>query len=124
MSEHKKPTILVIDDDEDYLDILKLGLSNEFKILTIGNFHQLEQELQGLSPALILLDKNLGLSAPENIVSTIRSVDTLREVPIIMMSGIDQGKNEPSAEGIEGFMVKPSSFQEVRDRLRETLDRQ
>ena len=124
MSKNIKPSILVIDDDEDYLDILKLGLSNEFKILTIGNFHQLEQELQGLSPALILLDKNLGLSAPENIVSTIRSVDTLREVPIIMMSGIDQGKNEPSAEGIEGFMVKPSSFQEVRDRLRETLDRQ
>ena len=124
MSQHRKPSILIIDDDEDYLDILKMGLSNEFKIQTIGNLQQLEIELRGLLPDLILLDKNLGNINPDEVIVTIRSFDSLKEVPILLMSGSDPGKRESSAPELEGFMVKPASFQEVRDRLWATLSRQ
>lgn len=124
MSKNTKPSILVIDDDEDYLDILKMGLSNEFKIHTIGNFQQLEKELRGLCPDLILLDKNLGNINPDEVIVTIRSLDSLKEVPILLMSGSNPGRRESSAPELEGFMVKPASFQEVRDRLWATLSRQ
>lgn len=124
MSKNRKPTILAIDDDEDYLDILKMGLSNEFEILTIGNLQQLEKELQGICPALILLDKNLGNIKPDEVVVTIRSFEALKEVPILLMSGSDPGRRESSSTELDGFMIKPASFQEVRDRLWATLNRQ
>jgi len=124
MLENTKPSILVIDDDEDYLDILKMGLSNEFKIHTVKNLQQLELELGGLSIDLILLDKNLGNISPDDVVVTIRSFNSLKEVPILLMSGSDPGKRASSAPELEGFMVKPASFQEVRDRLWATLNRQ
>ena len=124
MSKNIKPSILVIDDDEDYLDILKMGLSNEFKIQTIRDLQQLEQELGGLCPDLILLDKNLGNIDSDDIIVTIRSFDCLKEVPILLMSGSDPGRKASSAPELEGFMVKPASFQEVRDRLWTTLNRQ
>lgn len=124
MSKNIKPSILVIDDDEDYLDILKMGLSNEFNIQTIRDLQQLEQELGGLCPDLILLDKNLGNIDSDGVIVTIRSFDCLKEVPILLMSGSDPGRKASSAPELEGFMVKPASFQEVRDRLWTTLNRQ
>lgn len=123
MSENKKHTVLIIDDDEDYLDILKMGLSNEFDILTIGNFQKLEKELQGMRPSLILLDKNLGDTKPEDVIVAIRGFDVMKDVPILLMSGSDPGRRESSADELDGFMIKPASFQEVRDRLRATLNR-
>ena len=124
MSKNKKPAILIIDDDEDYLDILKMGLSNEFEIQTIGNLQQLELELRGMFPDLILLDKNLGNIKPDQVIVTIRSFDSLKVVPILLMSGSDPGRRASSAPELEGFMIKPASFQEVRDRLWATLSRQ
>lgn len=123
MSKNKKPTVVIIDDDEDYLDILKMGLSNEFEIHTIGNMQRIECELKGLCPALILLDNNLGRIKPEDVIVTIRSFDDLKQVPIILMSGTDPGKRESSAPELDGFMLKPDSFQEVRNRLWATLSR-
>lgn len=123
MSKNKKPTVLIIDDDEDYLDILKMGLSSEFEILTIGNFQRLETELQGMRPSLILLDKNLGNTKSEDVVVTIREYAPMKDVPILLMSGSDPGRRESSGDELDGFMVKPASFQEVRDRLWATLNR-
>ena len=121
MSTQKKPTVLVIDDDEDYLDILKLGLGDEFDMRTIVDFDRLEVELNGIYPSLILVDKNLGEIDAEKVIDTIRGFDTLREIPVILMSGSGLGSQESLVTKFEGFMMKPSSFQEVRERLRATL---
>lgn len=122
MSNQKRPTVLVIDDDEDYLEILKLGLGNEFDVLTIANFDQLEADLQGIYPSLILVDKNLGHINPEEVIDTIRRFDSMKGVPVLLMSGSDMGSQESLVHKFEGFMMKPSSFQEVRERLRATLN--
>lgn len=124
MSESKKPTVLIIDDDEDYLEILKMGLSNEFEVLTIGSFQRLETILEGMRPSLILLDKNLGDTTPEDVMNTLRSLEFMKKIPILLMSGSDSGRKEYADHELEGFMVKPASFQEVRDRIREVLNRQ
>lgn len=123
MLKKKRPAVLVIDDDEDYLEILKLGLSDEFEIVTVDRIERLEKESKGMIPSLILLDKNLGSTSSEEVIGIIRKLEPLKNVPILLMSGSDAGRRESSAYHLEGFMVKPASFQEVRDRLRATLSR-
>lgn len=123
MSDTDKPIVLIIDDDKDYLEILKLGLSNEFEILTIGNFQGLEKTLEGMRPSIVLLDKNLGETQPKDVIDTIRGLEPMKDIPILLMSGSDPGRKDSSADGLDGFMIKPASFQEVRDRLRSTLSR-
>lgn len=123
MPYNEKPIVLIIDDDKDYLEILRLGLSNEFEILTIGNFQGLEKTLEGMRPSIILLDKNLGETQPKDVIATIRKFEPMRDIPILLMSGSDPGRRDSSDEELEGFMIKPTSFQEVRDRLRNTLNR-
>lgn len=115
---------MIIDDDEDYLEILKIGLNSEFEILTIGSLQQIETELQGLRPALILLDKHLGAIKTEDVIEAIRSREALKTIPILLMSGSDTGRRASVNHELEGFMVKPASIQEVRDRLHATLNRQ
>jgi DNA-binding response OmpR family regulator len=123
MPYNEKPIVLIIDDDKDYLEILRLGLSNEFEILTIGNFQGLEKTLEGMRPSIILLDKNLGETQPKDVIATIRKFEPMRDIPILLMSGSDPGRRDSSDDELEGFMIKPTSFQEVRDRLRSTLNR-
>jgi len=122
MGENKKPTVLIIDDDEDYLDILKLGLNNEFNILTIKDFQSLQNELHGMRPSLILLDKHLGDTKSEDIIQFIRSLAFFKDIPIYMVSGSEAGKNVASELDLDGFMLKPASFNEIRDMLRITLN--
>ena len=122
MEEITKPTVLIIDDDEDYLEILKLGLNNEFNILTIGDFQSLKNELHGMRPSLILLDMHLADTKSEDIIRFIRSLGFLKDIPIYMVSGSDAGKNLASGLDLDGFMLKPASFHEIRDMLRITLN--
>ncbi len=123
MAEKTKPTILIIDDDEDYLEILRLGLSNEFNILTIGSFHTLKKEIHEMRPSLILLDKHLGDTEAEDVIQYLRNLDFLKSVPIYLFSGSDTGSKMASSYGLDGFMVKPATFHEIRDMLRLRLNR-
>lgn len=118
----KKHSVLVIDDDQDYLEIVRLGLGGEFDILTIGDFQSLKAEIHGMKPSIIMLDKGLGEAKPEDVINYIQSLPSLKDIPVYLVSGIDTGKDLALEFDLEGFMVKPHSFQEMRDRLRSILD--
>lgn len=122
MGEITKPTVLIIDDDEDYLEILKLGLNNEFNILTIRDFQSLKNELHGMRPSLILLDMHLADTKSEDIIQLIRNIGFLKSIPIYMVSGSDAGRSAATELDLDGFMLKPASFHEIRDMLRVTLN--
>ena len=115
--------MLIIDDDEDYLEILRLGLSNEFTILTIKDFHSLKKEIHSMRPSLILLDKHLGETDAEDVIKFIRNLDILKSIPIYLFSGSDTGRNMALLNDLEGFIVKPATFHEIRDMLRIRLNR-
>lgn len=123
MTTTAKPSVLIIDDDEDYLEILRLGLSNEFTILTIADFPSLKKEIEHMRPALILLDKHLGDTDAEDVIQFIRDLDFLKSVPIYLFSGSDTGRKTALLNDLEGFIVKPATFHEIRDMLRIRLNR-
>lgn len=123
MAEIKRHSILIIDDDEDYLEILQRGLSNEFAITTISGFQNLKKEIYGLRPSLIMLDHHLGGKNPEEVLDFIHSLDFLQGIPLYLISANDGGKKLASEYNLEGFMVKPTSIKGVRDMLNSVLSR-
>ncbi|MEX2593986.1 MAG: response regulator, partial [Anditalea sp.] len=117
MAETRRHSVLIIDDDEDYLEILKRGLSNEFAIITIAGFRNLKEEINGLQPSIILLDHHLGETKPEDVLDFIQSLDFLKGIPIFLISGNDSGRKMAEGYNLSGFMVKPTSLQGIREML-------
>lgn len=121
MAEIRRHSVLIIDDDEDYLEILKRGLGKEFAIITIAGFQSLKEEIYGFRPSIILLDHHLGESKPEEVLDFIQSLGFLQNVPVFLISGNDSGRNMAADYNLDGFMVKPASLQGIRDLLHSVL---
>lgn len=124
MEANIKHSVLIIDDDLDYLEIVRRGLGNEFEIFTIGSFQSLKEEIYGLRPSLILLDMHLGNTKPEDVINFMRSLDFLKATPLYLISGSDAGRKVALEKDVNGFMVKPATFPGVRDMIHAALNQQ
>jgi len=122
MSGGKAHSVLIIDDDQDYLEIIKLGLSKEFNVFTCKDFHSLKAERWGIKPSIIMIDRGLREAGPDDLINYIHSHTLFKEIPIYLVSENDLGNNFTTKSDYEGFKVKPPSFQEIRGRLHAILN--
>ncbi len=116
-------TILVIDDDQEILDILKLLLNLEkYNVLTAHN------GITGLSlarehnPAMIVLDLNLPDIDGQQICKIIRSE---LDVPILILSARDNVSDKVVCleYGADDYMTKPFENIELIARVKAILRR-
>jgi len=116
-------TILVIDDDQEILDILKLLLNLEkYHVLTAQN------GITGLSlarehnPAMIILDLNLPDIDGQQICKIIRSE---LDVPILILSARDNVSDKVVCleYGADDYMTKPFENIELIARVKAILRR-
>ncbi len=79
--------ILVVDDNADILDIVRIFLeSNGYEVLTISNGDNILNDVVNYSPQIILLDVYLrGLNGVE-ICNNLKSNSSTKHIPIIMFS--------------------------------------
>ena len=60
------PKILIVDDDEDILQVVKLLLSpNGYDVETLSNPEEILDHIKSFNPELIMLDVNIGLMMEE-----------------------------------------------------------
>lgn len=121
MDNNIKPSVLIIDDDLDYLEIIERGLSNDFDIIAIESFPKLKSRIHGYKPSIILLDLNFGNTRPVDVIDYIKSLEFLHNTPLYLVSGSDSGKRAGIENQVNGFMVKPATFSGVRDMLNAAL---
>jgi formate transporter len=90
-----KPTILVVDDDRDFVDLTTTILTQEgYKVSAAVNGHQAFQAMKVERPDLVLLD--VMMATPLEGVSVARQMagdPDLEAVPIIMISSIDSSQH-------------------------------
>ena len=116
--------ILLADDDPDDVLLMKLafakaGLSNPVHVVTAGSeaIEYLKGALEAKScgcqvPLLISLDINMPQGTGFEVLDWIRRQPGLDEVPVVVMSQSDQGKdaNRAIQLGALSYLVKPASF--------------
>jgi len=128
MAEHKlphmpTPTIAVVDDDQDILDLVRTMLEMEgHQVIT---FHSGLTALKGLgasSPNLIILD----IKMPEmDGMELLRQLRLKSEVPVIFLTGKVDEVDELLALklGADDFIRKPFSQRVLVERVRTVLRR-
>lgn len=115
--------ILIIEDDKDIRDILKIYLEAEaFEILEAENGHAAFNILDSLEPDLILLD----LMLPDvNGLNICKHIRTKYKCPIIMVTAktADQDKIIGLTYGADDYICKPFNPLEVIARIKAQLRR-
>jgi two-component system response regulator MprA len=119
--------VLVIDDEESIVDLIKLGLKYEgFQVEAAFDGPEGLAAAQRIDPDLIILDSILpGVDGLE-VLRQLRLNPTTRDVPVLMLTakGKVQDKVTGLATGADDYLAKPFSFEEFVARIRAILRRQ
>lgn len=119
-------TVLVVEDETAIREMLGFTLQRAgFKVIEAGDTRDASDRLSESRPNLILLDWMLpGISGVE-FAKRLRRDDATRELPIIMLTarGEEESKLRGFEAGIDDYITKPFSTQELVARIRAVLRR-
>lgn len=118
-------SILVVEDDEDTLELLRAVLERQgYSVVTANGGKDALLHLQSSPFDLVLSDVSMGEGDGLTLVSSLRELG-LRDVPVILMSAEhDTTRRVASLDvGADDFVPKPFEIEELLARLRAQLRR-
>ena len=130
------PKILIVDDDPDIVEALKITLeANGYKVETAFNGTEGLRKVRAVNPNLIILDVMMdSITEGFQVSYQLRNPDPKSEyapyakIPILMLTSIAEKKNmkfSPQADGdflpVNAFVEKPIRPQMLLDKVKELL---
>jgi len=123
---NKKRRVMVVDDEEDFLKIIKLNLeeTEKFTVFTLNNAKDLINQVHLFKPEVIILDLLMpgigGLEALEMLNN-----DPLgQRIPVIVLSALDKDIDKLAAykRGVVDYLVKPIEKKDLIAKIEKALE--
>jgi len=103
----RTPTVLVIDDDPAFRDLVTRFLGKEgFRVVTASDGDEGLSQARQLHPDLITLDVKMPGLDGWAVLAALKAEPALREIPVIMLS-ISDDRNKGFALGATEYLTKP-----------------
>ena len=115
--------IIVVDDNEDILEIIKLILEGyDYEVVTLADGSLLFDSIREFKPDLILLDIMLGNMDGRELCKSIRENDATKDIPIIFVSA-SHGISDRfmTMDSNIDFLAKPFDINELIDKVAMSL---
>jgi len=118
--------VLVIDDEESIIDLIKLGLKYEgFEVVAASDGEDGIAAAQRTNPSFIILDWMLPDMDGLEVCRRLRSNPTTHDIPILLLTAKGEvgSRVEGLNTGADDYLTKPFSFEELVARIRAILRR-
>jgi len=118
------PCILVVDDHEDNIEVLKVRLESwGYRTASASNGADALKYVETSPPDLILLDVMMPEMDGNEVARRIKGNTALPFIPIIMQTALDStdSKVEGLEAGADDYITKPIDFAELKARLHSML---
>jgi two-component system, OmpR family, alkaline phosphatase synthesis response regulator PhoP len=125
-STRSRPLVLIVEDDADIAQLLKITLAKEnLDVLWIDSGTEAFAAIQDKRPDLVLLDLMLPGQSGFQICASIKDSPSTAHIPVLMISARNQEKDilEGYELGIDDYVTKPFSPKVLVAKLRRILDR-
>ncbi len=122
----KKKRILVVEDETDFLELLRLRFKEEgFAIATATNGVEAVKKARNLLPDLILLDAMLPELDGFAVCEILRKDAATASIPVVMVTGLCGQLTRCAAieSGATDFVTKPTTPDEIVSKVTEMLQR-
>jgi DNA-binding response OmpR family regulator len=119
-----KKKILVVDDDPDILDAIKLTLEfNGYSVHIYENGDNLEERFikDGFFPDLIILDVLLSGTNGKTICRDLKSDKKTKHIPILMISAHPDLSQSLDSIHASSFLAKPFELKDLLTKIDENL---
>lgn len=113
--------ILMLDDNQDILDVVKEALSYErFEVTITSETENIIDNITNYKPDLIILDYKMNGLRGDNICRQLKVHPQLSEVPVIICSAY-LNKDDILACGCDAIITKPFGLDELLDTVNALL---
>ena len=124
-----KATILLIDDDTDFVEATKVVLeSKPYKVITAYNGNDGLKQAKTEKPDLIILDVIMPVKDGFNAAEELKKDPELKKVPVIMLTSFADRRGETNlsvSQGLtldtEDYIDKPVAPEELLKRVEKLL---
>ncbi len=118
----EKKKVLVVDDELDFLSIMHFFLTLEgYSVETVCDGAQAIKSVKKDRPDLILLDVIMPIMDGYSALRQLRQNRKTKDIPVIMLSIIDQTLDQRESLNITDYLVKPFSSDILIRKIRQTL---
>ncbi|NOZ59727.1 MAG: response regulator [Euryarchaeota archaeon] len=121
-------SILVIDDSKDILSIVKRMLKKRgYDVVTAVSAEEALRKLRkGYTPNVIFLDILMPGMSGEELLSSIKNQDGLKNIPVYILSVVTERDRIQKwlGQGAKGFIPKPFSIESLEAAIRESQNGQ
>lgn len=101
-------TVLVVDDEFGVAEVLQSILEDEgYRVATAINGKQALARLGELTPDLIMLDYMMPIMDGSQTLAAIRKQAAFADLPVIMMSSLEEAAVREACTGYDSFLRKP-----------------
>lgn len=117
-------TILIIDDDKDWVWMLGIRLQHEgYKAEAAFDAAQAITQAINLKPDLVLLDIIMPAGDGVGVLEKLRKNANTINTPVIAVTAVKDRQTKEDAEklGISGYFVKPVDVEKLMENLKEIL---
>lgn len=111
--------VLIVDDDPDFLELLKDALRDEYDVEVAGSALEAASRLPVFQPDLVLLDIRLPDVSGLDVCRHFQKYRKTRKAPILTMSAYG-GEIDPAEvrrSGADAFLPKPLKMSELKRRI-------
>ncbi len=120
--QSNKKKLLVVDDEEDILEFLKVILEDEgYMVVTTDKDDYLERLQNGTLPDLILLDLLLSGKDGRDIVKYLKMQEKTKHIPVIMFSAHPSAREITRQAGADDFVAKPFEIDLLLNKIAQHL---
>lgn len=121
-----KPTILVVEDNLELQDYLRLILSKQYHIIIADNGQAALDRLQTNGCQLILSDLMMPVMDGYQLLAKLKSSDATRHIPVMMLTARADVRDKLRALriGVDDYLIKPFEEEELKVRIANLLRNQ
>lgn len=123
MSQTGRSKILVVDDEKEIVNTLKIALeSDNYNVVEAYSGDGAIRKAHSEAPDLILLDIMLPDMTGYEICIKIRKDPLTRSIPVIMLTGMGETGRIPGMElGADDYITKPFDLNILKTKIRKAL---
>lgn len=113
--------ILVIDDDETILELLKDALSPEHSVVTAHDALEGVEVMMGHRFDLLIIDLGMPVLDGVELIQKIRANSPFDKVPILVLSAYPELRTRLRGTDVQGIMAKPFSIEQLHSTVTDIL---